>query len=386
MSGASAFDLQAMRRALELAERGAGYVEPNPMVGAVVARDGTIIGVGWHERFGGPHAEVAALAAAGAAARGATLYVTLEPCCHQGKTPPCTTAIIAAGIARVVVAAADPCPAVAGGGLAALRGAGITVETGLLGAEARRLTAPYRTLVEQGRPWVIAKWAMSLDGRLAGADPADRWISSPASRGIVHALRGRVDAIAVGIGTALADDPLLTPRPAGPRQPLRIVLDSQCRLPLASNLVRTSHESPVLVAAAPSAPPERIAALRAAGCEVWQAGGLPSGGDPHQDALERLRELLQELGRRRLTNLLVEGGAGVFRSLFASGMTDEVLAFVAPRILGDAAAAGVVMPPVPEIEIEEVAHPGGDILLRGILRGVVRRVGPGAAPALDSGP
>jgi diaminohydroxyphosphoribosylaminopyrimidine deaminase/5-amino-6-(5-phosphoribosylamino)uracil reductase len=378
MSGASAFDLQAMRRALELAEHGAGYVEPNPMVGAVVARDGAIIGAGWHERFGGPHAEVAALAAAGAAARGATLYVTLEPCCHQGKTPPCTTAIIAAGIARVVVAAADPFPAVAGGGLAALRGAGITVETGLLGAEARRLTAPYRTLVEQGRPWVIAKWAMSLDGRLAGADPADRWISSPASRGIVHALRGRVDAIAVGIGTALADDPLLTPRPAGPRQPLRIVLDSQCRLPLASNLVRTSHESPVLVAAAPGAPPERIAALRAAGCEVWQAAS--------RDPVERLRELLHELGRRRLTNLLVEGGAGVFRSLFASGMTDEVLAFVAPRILGGDTAAGVVMPPVPEIEIEEVAHPGGDILLHGLLRGVVRRIGPGAAPALDSGP
>ena len=189
MSGASAFDVSAMRRAIELAGRGAGHVEPNPMVGAVVARDGTIIGAGWHERFGGPHAEVAALAAAGEAARGATLYATLEPCCHHGKTPPCTTAIIAAGIARVVVAAEDPFPQVAGGGLAALSGAGIEVQTGLLAAEARRLTAPYRTLVEQGRPWVIAKWAMSFDGRLAAADPADRWISSLASRSIVHALR-----------------------------------------------------------------------------------------------------------------------------------------------------------------------------------------------------
>jgi len=374
-AGASAFDLSAMRRALELAGRGAGHVEPNPMVGAVVARGDTIVGEGWHERFGGPHAEVAALAAAGAAARGATLYVTLEPCCHHGKTPPCTEAIFTAGIARVVVAAGDPFPQVSGGGLEALREAGIVVESGLLCTEANRLTAPYRMLVEQGRPWVIAKWAMSLDGRIAGADPSDRWISSAASRGIVHALRGRVDAIAVGIGTALADDPLLTPRPPGPRQPLRVVLDSRCRLPRGSNLVRTSREAPVLVACGPAASVDRIAALREAGCEVWQSAS--------QDAVERLRGLLAELGSRRITNLLVEGGAEVFRSLFAAGLADEVLAFVAPRLLGDAAT--VTMPTVPEIEIEEVAHPGGDILVRGLVRRPGSDPGrrPGAASATD---
>ena len=169
----------------------------------------------------------------------------------------------------------------------------------------------------------------------------------------------------MGIGTALADDPLLTPRPPGPRQPLHVVLDSRCRLPLASQLVRTSHELPVLVAAGPGAPADRVAALRGAGCEVWQAGG--------HDEVERLRELLRELGRRRLTNLLVEGGAEVFRSLFASGMTDEVLAFVAPRILGGNVADTSSMPPVPEIEIEEVAHPGGDILVRGLVRRDVPR-------------
>ena len=369
MDRASAFDVSAMRRAIELAGRAAGCVEPNPMVGAVVANAGTIVGEGWHERFGGPHAEVAALAAAGAAARGGTLYVTREPCCHHGKTPPCTEAIVAAGIARVVVAADDPFPQVAGGGLAALRRAGIVVDVGTLAAEARRLTAPYRTLVEQGRPWVIAKWAMSLDGRLAAADPADRWISSAASRAVVHAIRGRVDAIAVGIGTALADDPQLTPRPPGPRRPLRIVLDSRCRLPLDSNLVRTSRELPVLVAAGPAAPPDRIAALEAAGCEVWRSAA--------DDEVARLRDLLAELGRRRLTNLLVEGGAGVFRSLFASGMTDEVMAFVAPRLIGGP-EAGVSMPEVPEIDIEEVAHPGGDLLVRGRVRPPA--AGPSPAP------
>jgi len=350
-----------MRRALELAGRGAGHVEPNPQVGAVVvAADGTIVGEGWHAVFGGPHAEVAALAAAGPAARGATLCVTLEPCCHHGKTPPCTAAIIAAGIARVVVATGDPFPAVAGRGITALRAAGIDVETGPLAAEARRLIAPFRKLVETGTPWVIAKWAMSLDGRLAAPPGADRWISSPESRSLVHALRGRIDAIAVGIGTVLADDPLLTARPPGPRQPLRIVLDSAARLPLAAALVRTAREVPVLVAAGPAAAADRVAALRAAGCEVWQAASdTPSA---------RLRELLAELGRRRLTNLMVEGGAAVLHTLFAAGVVDEIQAFVAPRVIGGDPDALPMLPAVPACDVEEVALPGGDILLRGLVR------------------
>ncbi len=354
-------DTAAMRRALELAGRGAGHVEPNPQVGAVVvAADGTIVGEGWHAVFGGPHAEVAALAAAGPAARGATLCVTLEPCCHHGKTPPCTAAIIAAGIARVVVATGDPFPAVAGRGITALRAAGIDVETGPLAAEARRLIAPFRKLVETGTPWVIAKWAMSLDGRLAVPPGADRWISSPESRSLVHALRGRIDAIAVGIGTVLADDPLLTARPPGPRQPLRIVLDSAARLPLAAALVRTAREVPVLVAAGPAAAADRVAALRAAGCEVWQAASdTPSA---------RLRELLAELGRRRLTNLMVEGGAAVLHTLFAAGVVDEIQAFVAPRVIGGDPDALPMLPAVPACDVEEVALPGGDILLRGLVR------------------
>ena len=237
------------------------------MVGAVVAAGGSIVGEGFHGRFGEAHAEVEALAAAGAAARGATLYVTLEPCCHHGKTPPCTEAVVAAGIARVVIAARDPFPAVNGGGIAALRAAGIAVEAGLCEREALRLTAPFRTLVEAKRPWVIAKWAMSLDGRMATASGESRWISSAESRAIVHRLRGRVDAIVVGIGTALADDPLLTARPddgaATPRQLVRIVLDSHARLPPASRLVQTAREHPLLVAVGPEAPAERRQTLAA---------------------------------------------------------------------------------------------------------------------------
>jgi diaminohydroxyphosphoribosylaminopyrimidine deaminase/5-amino-6-(5-phosphoribosylamino)uracil reductase len=380
----------AMRRALELAARGIGAVEPNPPVGAVlVAPDGGIVSEGWHARFGGPHAEAAALAAAGDAARGGTLFVTLEPCCHHGKTPPCTTAIIAAGVARVIVAMEDPFPAVAGGGIAALRAAGIEVDVGLLAAEARRLTAPFRMLVEHGRPWVIAKWAASLDGRLAVHGPPaatsavvppvperDRWISSRESRAIVHELRGRVDGIAVGIGTVLADDPLLTarmpspdtaggPPPAG-RQPVRIVLDARARLPLASRLVRTARETPVIVATGPHPPRDRVAALEAAGCEVLIL--------PEHDPAARMAAVCAALGRRRCTNLLVEGGSGVFRSLFAAGLADELWAFIAARVIGTGAHDGVDrlppphMPAPPAFDVEAVAWPGGDLFVRGVVR------------------
>jgi diaminohydroxyphosphoribosylaminopyrimidine deaminase / 5-amino-6-(5-phosphoribosylamino)uracil reductase len=358
-----AFDETAMRRALALASKGRGFVEPNPQVGAVVARDGRIFGEGWHERYGGPHAEVMALAAAGAAARGGTLYVTLEPCCHHGKTPPCTDAILAAGIARVVVAAEDPFPAVAGRGIERLAREGLAVEVGPCAAAATRLTAPFRKLVTTGLPWVIAKWAMSLDGHLAATPGEDRWISSPESRAIVHDLRTRVDAIVVGIGTALADDPALTARPAdpasaGPRRPLRIVLDRLARLPLDSRLVRTARETPVLVAVSPAAPAARTAALVAAGCEVW------SSRAPDQAA--RFAELLAELGRRRFTNVLVEGGPAVLASSFTADLVDEVWTFVAPKVL--AAQGSGAAPTVPPLDIEEVTHPGGDILTKGVVR------------------
>jgi diaminohydroxyphosphoribosylaminopyrimidine deaminase/5-amino-6-(5-phosphoribosylamino)uracil reductase len=363
----SPFDEAAMRRALELATRGRGFVEPNPQVGAVVVRDGEIVGEGWHERFGGPHAEVMALGAAGPKARDATLFVTLEPCCHHGKTPPCTNVIRAAGIARVVVATGDPFPAVAGRGVETLRAAGINVETGLLAAEAERLTAPFRTLVTRGRPWVIAKWAMSLDGRLATAPGQDRWISSVESRGLVHDLRSRVDAIAVGITTAVADDPLLTARPVaefttGPRQPLRIVLDGQARLPLTSKLVQTARQLPVLVAVGPQAPHDKVAALEASGCEVWRGDAA--------DTATRTAALLVELGRRRLTNLLVEGGPTLLAGMFAADQIDEVWAFIAPLILGGGNAGGAPpLPNVPRLAVEDVSFPGGDVLIRGTIGG-----------------
>ncbi|MFM9058004.1 MAG: bifunctional diaminohydroxyphosphoribosylaminopyrimidine deaminase/5-amino-6-(5-phosphoribosylamino)uracil reductase RibD [Planctomycetaceae bacterium] len=364
----SAAEVAAMRRALEIARRGEGRVEPNPMVAAVVlGADGSVVAEGWHDRFGGPHAEAMALAAAGDRARGATLVVTLEPCCHHGKTPPCADAIVAAGIARVVVAAGDPFPAVAGGGIATLRAAGIDVETGLLEAEARRLTAPFRKLVTTGTPWVIAKWAVTRDGRVALPPGGDRWISSPESRALVHALRARVDAIAVGSGTVLADDPLLTARPepgavteTALRPLVRIVLDGRARLPVSSRLVRTARESPVLVAVGPDAPTDRIAALRAAGCEVWRSPAAAPAG--------RLRDLLAELGRRQLTNLLVEGGPQVFRTLFNAGLADETWAFVAPREAGGVPDPSATLPPPPPVDVVEVGHPGGDTLTRGLVR------------------
>ena len=366
----SGFDVAAMQRAIELARRGEGHVEPNPMVGAVVAAAGRIIGEGFHARFGGPHAEVEALLAAGAAARRATLYVTLEPCCHHGKTPPCTEAVVAAGIARVVIAARDPFPAVNGGGIAALRAAGIAVEAGLCERESLRLTAPFRKLVEAKKPWVIAKWAMSLDGRMATASGESRWISSPESREIVHGLRGRVDAIVVGIGTALADDPLLTARPGDgsipPRQPVRIVLDSTARLPLDSRLVQTAREQSLLVAVGPDAPADRREALAAAGCEVWNGC--------ERDPGERLTSLCVELGRRRFTNVLIEGGADVLGSLFDRGEADEAWAFIAPKIIGGQAAPAPIggrgiagMADAAGIEIEEITRPGGDLFVRGLV-------------------
>jgi diaminohydroxyphosphoribosylaminopyrimidine deaminase/5-amino-6-(5-phosphoribosylamino)uracil reductase len=319
-----------MRRALELAERGRGHVEPNPLVGAVVVRDGQVVGEGWHQRFGEAHAEVHGLTAAGAAAPGATLYVTLEPCCHHGKTPPCTDAILRARIRRVVAAMLDPFPRVAGGGLAILRAAGVEVEVGVGEAAVRRLNAPYLTLLSAGRPHVHAKWAMSLDGKIATRTRHSQWISNAASRQRVHELRGRMDAILVGIGTVLADDPLLTARPPGPRTALRIVLDSRARLPLESQLVRTAAAVPTLVVVGPKASGAACLALADRRCQVLAL--------PDQDGRPEISTLLTELGRRRFTNLLVEGGSAVLGSFLDAGALDEVHVFIAPRLVGGAAA------------------------------------------------
>jgi diaminohydroxyphosphoribosylaminopyrimidine deaminase/5-amino-6-(5-phosphoribosylamino)uracil reductase len=358
------FDAWHMARALELAQRGEGWVEPNPLVGCTIVRDGETIGEGWHQRYGGPHAEIEALRVAGPRARGATAYVTLEPCCHRGKTGPCTDALIAAGIARVVVAQRDPFPQVAGRGIRQLEAAGIAAEVGLLEAHARQLNAPYLKLVERGRPWVIAKWAMTLDGKLATRGGDSRWISSEMSRAVVHQLRGRVDGVLIGRGTAEHDDPLLTARPAGPRTATRIVLDSQAGLSSAGRLVATARDVPLIVATASQAPADHQERLRAAGCEVLVCQGAT--------ATERLDWLLTELGRRRMTNLLVEGGSQVLGSLFDLGQVDEVHAFIAPRLVGGHQApsplAGVGLERMAEalaLASPTIEQRGPDVYVRG---------------------
>lgn len=322
---ANTFD-KHMTRAIELAHRGEGVVEPNPMVGCVIVRDGQVVGEGWHQRFGGAHAEVEALNEAGEAARGATMFVTLEPCCHQGKTPPCVDAVVNSGVKRVIVAQRDPFPRVDGGGIRILQESGIEVEVGVCAEQARALNAPYLKLVTGGMPWVIAKWAMTLDGKIATRAGNSRWISNEASRAVVHQLRGRVDAIIVGSGTARADDPLLTARPAGPRVATRIVLDSTASLSVDSRLVKSTATAPVLVAATSNAPDENVRQLTELGCEVLICDEMT--------AESRLDKLLAELGKRRMTNVLVEGGAALLGTFRDADAIDEAHVFISPKIVG----------------------------------------------------
>lgn len=325
-----------MKRALALAERGRGRVEPNPVVGCVIARAGETVAEGWHAVFGGPHAEAAALEAAGKAARGADVYVTLEPCAHTAKkTPPCAPALVRAGVARVVYAVADPNPATTGRGAAALREAGIRTEAGLCRTEAVRQNAAFFKHMALGMPLVTAKWAMTLDGRIAAPDGSSRWISSESSRIRVHALRGQVDAVMIGVGTAVRDDPELTCRlaPAPARIAARIVIDPRARLPLSSKLVASAGAAPVVIATGAGAPAANVAALRAAGCDVI---ALPETATGQLD----LCSLLRTLGQRGMSHVLVEGGARLLGSLFDAGQIDRVVAFIAPKLLGAADAPG----------------------------------------------
>jgi diaminohydroxyphosphoribosylaminopyrimidine deaminase / 5-amino-6-(5-phosphoribosylamino)uracil reductase len=328
-------DHDSMSRALELAERGRGWVEPNPLVGAVVIRDGAVVGEGWHEKFGQAHAEVNALRQAGERARGATLYVTLEPCCHFGKTPPCTEAVIGAGVRRVVSAMLDPFPQVAGQGASRLREAGIVVEVGVGEAAARRLNAPYLKRLRTGRPWVHAKWAMTLDGKIATRTGESKWITGETARHRVHELRGRMDAIVIGRGTLIADDPLLTARPAGPRTATRVVLTATGEgIPATCRLLETAKDAPVLVVTQESAV-SRFRHWRTRGAEVL---GLPPGPSGRLD----VKSVLTELGGRGMTNVLVEGGGGALGGFLDAGEIDEVHAFVAPKLFGGSAALSPV--------------------------------------------
>jgi len=360
----ASFDERMMVRALELAERGLGRVEPNPAVGAVITRGETIVGEGHHPFFGGPHAEVNALRAAGDRARGATLYVTLEPCCHQGKTPPCTDAVISAGIERVVVAMQDPYPEVAGSGLARLREAGLKVEVGLCERRAMRLNAGYVKLHLRGQPFFIAKWAMTLDGKIATAAGDSKWISSAQSRELVHQVRDRVDAVMIGVRTAVRDDPLLTCRLPGGRSPRRIVLDGRARLPLDSRLVTTAAEAPLWVVCGDSAPSDRTDALERAGCRVVRM--------PENEHRVDVLSLARTLGAERLTHVLVEGGGEVLGSLFDARLVDRVMVFVAAKLLGGKEAptavggAGVkFVEKAWTVTDVSVTHVGGDVLIEG---------------------
>lgn len=364
-----ATDADAMRHALALAERGVGRVEPNPPVGAVIVdAERRLLGEGWHQQFGGPHAEVFALQQAGETALGATLFCTLEPCCHFGKTPPCTQAVIRAGIQRVLIPVKDPAPHVAGGGIRELEAAGIQVEVGLLADEAARLLAPFFKLTTTGRPWMHAKWAMTFDGKIASQTAQSKWISGEASRAIVHQLRGRMDAIVVGIGTVLADDPLLTARPPGPRTAARIVLDHRARLPLDSQLVTSVREAPVLCVVADDAPLDRTSALMSQGVEVLKLS-------PPRDDRAMWRHLLDELGRRRLTHVLIEGGGEVLGSAFASSLIDEWHVFVAPKVLGGVGATSPIggeghnqVSPMPDLVDFTWQVVGDDVYLHGRTR------------------
>jgi diaminohydroxyphosphoribosylaminopyrimidine deaminase / 5-amino-6-(5-phosphoribosylamino)uracil reductase len=330
-------DRSHLKRALELAELGRGRVSPNPLVGCVIAREERTVGEGWHAELGGLHAERAALADAerrGNDPAGASVFVTVEPCAHEGRQPPCADALVEARVARVVYAADDPSDKASGRGPARLREHGIEVETsdGAEAAVAKLMNQAFRKHAKTGRPLVTLKSAMTLDGHTATASGDSRWISGPESRALVHRWRGEADAVAVGIGTALTDDPLLTARhldPSPPRQPLRVVFDSTARLPLKSALIASLEEAPLLVFAGRSVPADRVEALRAAGAEVEVLEGDPG---------ERVEAALDVLGSRDVASLLLEGGAHLAGTFFDRAQVDELRLFIAPLLLGGARA------------------------------------------------
>jgi diaminohydroxyphosphoribosylaminopyrimidine deaminase / 5-amino-6-(5-phosphoribosylamino)uracil reductase len=321
----AADDERWMRRVLALAARAAGETNPNPLVGCVVVRAGRLVGKGHHVRAGAPHAEVLALAQAGALARGATLYVNLEPCAHQGRTPPCAPQVAAAGVSRVVVAHTDPNPLVSGRGLALLRRHGIAVTTGLLAAEARRLNERFLLPFRTGRPFVLLKAAITLDGKIATVTGDSKWITGPAARTQARRLRRLHDAVLVGIGTVLADDPLLLPQPPLSRPFQRVVLDARFRIPLTSRLVRSARRTPLVIAGLDVNPRKRQA-LEAAGATVLTDSGGRRG--------VRLAWLMRALERRGIRSLMVEGGSEVLGAFLAARLVDQVALFRAPLLLG----------------------------------------------------
>jgi diaminohydroxyphosphoribosylaminopyrimidine deaminase/5-amino-6-(5-phosphoribosylamino)uracil reductase len=333
-----------MSLALDLAIRGRGMVEPNPMVGAVLVKGNTVVGVGWHQRFGGLHAEIEALNQAGDKAFGSTLFVSLEPCSHHGKTPPCANAILNSGISKVFVAMRDPNPLVAGKGIGFLQSNGIEVEVGVGKEKAEFINAPFIKYHLHSKPFVIAKWAMSLDGKIATKTGESKWISNDKCRERVHQLRGLVDAILVGVGTVDLDDPMLNARPEGPRKQMRVVIDPKARISLSSRIVQSARDFPTIIAVHENASRELKEKLQDSGCELLE---LTSN-----NSAEIVDELLMLLGKKGIQNLLVEGGGKTLGSFFDADQVDEIQVYIAPFIIGGSDAIS----PVAGVGILEMAQ------------------------------
>ena len=360
-------DEKYMALALELAEKGRGNVEPNPMVGAVLVKDGGIVGRGYHQVFGGAHAEINAIKEGGTNCRGAALYISMEPCAHYGKTAPCVDAIIKAGIKKVVTAVFDPNPITSGKGIQKLKGAGIEVVMGVMETQARRLNAPFFKLMQQGLPYITVKWAMSVDGKIATRTGESKWITSEESRKYVHKIRGQMDGILVGINTVVRDNPLLTCRIEGGQNPKRIVVDSNAVLPINSRLLSTINEGEIIVAVSKNAQRIRIEKLEQMGCKIVQTEDINDRVDLH--------ELFRRLGEMELTNILVEGGSRVITSVIEDRLADRVMVFVAPIIIGGAGAKSPVLgtginkiSEAAEIDEIEIKRFSNDIVIEGTLK------------------
>lgn len=355
-------DRDYMAMAIEEAKKGMGWVNPNPMVGAIVVKDGRVVSTGYHASYGGDHAERMALKDCGEEVRGATLYVTLEPCCHTGKTPPCTQIILEKGIARVVVGSLDPNPKVAGGGIAVLREAGIAVETGVLGERCDAFYRPFFHYITTKQPYVLMKYAMTADGKIATESGASRWVSGEASREQTQALRCELAGIMVGIGTVLADDPALTCRQPGGRNPLRIICDSRLRIPMDSQIVTTAASVPTIIAMVEGSA-EKVKALEGAGCEVLSV--------EKDDAGEvSLKALMAILGDRGVDSILLEGGATLNASALGAGIVSIIRCYLAPKIFGGKKAPGpvgglgVAVPDLAvPLELMDVHRIGGDLVI-----------------------
>jgi diaminohydroxyphosphoribosylaminopyrimidine deaminase/5-amino-6-(5-phosphoribosylamino)uracil reductase len=370
-------DEKFMRMALDLAKRGCGFVSPNPMVGAVIVKDGRVIGQGYHERYGELHAERNALAHCTEPPEGATMYVTLEPCCHHGKQPPCVDAILEAKIARVVIGSADPNPLVSGGGVRILKEHGVKVEEDVLREECDAINPIFFHYIRTGRPYVVMKYAMTLDGKIAAYTGESKWITGEEARAHVQTQRHRFRGIMVGVGTVLADDPLLTCRMKGGRNPIRIICDSKLRTPLDSQIVRTAAEVETILATC-CVDTARYAAYEKKGCTVLPVKGQKKKDD--QEGRVDLNDLMEQLGKRQIDSILLEGGGTLNWSALENGVVNAVQAYVAPKLFGGRDAkspvegCGVALPAEAALLSDvTVTKLGADILLEGEVREHVHR-------------